>query len=276
MLFNPDLPIGSEINNNQLCKIFKCSSQGGMRRSNVTNSLVIVSNHVESIYDDRWIDNVLHYTGMGRKGDQSLLFMQNKTLTESNKNGVQVFLFEVFHPKLYTYRGQVKLTGKPYSEMQPDVDGKDRLVWMFSLHASNTSGPLRVLKEDLDKTFKTKQKQASKLSTEELRQRAKHAHKQAGKREVTTTQYERSPWVSEYAKRLANGICDLCNKPAPFKSKDGSPYLETHHIVWLAKGGEDTIGNTVALCPNCHRKMHMVNSMSDMRILEDRKKFLKS
>jgi 5-methylcytosine-specific restriction protein A len=83
------------IDNAELCKIFHCSPQGGMRRSHKTNSLVIVMKHNVSIYDDRWDGNILHYTGMGRKGDQSFDFMQNKTLFESNKNNVNVFLFEV-------------------------------------------------------------------------------------------------------------------------------------------------------------------------------------
>ena len=56
---------GQILDNNQLREIFKCSPQGGMRRSLTTNTLVIVSNHIESIYDDRWINDVFHYTGMG-------------------------------------------------------------------------------------------------------------------------------------------------------------------------------------------------------------------
>jgi 5-methylcytosine-specific restriction protein A len=54
---------------------------------------------------------------------------------------------------------------------------------------------------------------------------------------------------------------------APFNNAKGEPHLETHHIVWLAKGGMDTIENTVALCPNCHRKMHIVNDSKDCNIL---------
>lgn len=38
-----DLNIGDKLNNEELCKIFKCSTQGGMRKSNSTNSLVLVS-----------------------------------------------------------------------------------------------------------------------------------------------------------------------------------------------------------------------------------------
>jgi len=66
-MFNPGLEQGSEIDNQKLCEIFKCSTQGGMRKSNSTNSLVLISNHINSIYDDRWIDDVFHYTGMGKR-----------------------------------------------------------------------------------------------------------------------------------------------------------------------------------------------------------------
>nr|WP_257903542.1 HNH endonuclease [Pseudoalteromonas sp. CR1] len=54
-------------------------------------------------------------------------------------------------------------------------------------------------------------------------------------------------------------MCQLYNQPAHFKNISGEPYLETHHIIWLAKGGKDTIANTVALCPNSQRKMHIQN-----------------
>ena len=84
---------------------------------------------------------------------------------------------------------------------------------------------------------------------------------------MKSTEIERDQYVSEYAKRLAKGICNLCGKPAPFKKKDGSPYLETHHVIWLSKGGADSIDNTVALCPNCHKKMHIVNDPADVKTL---------
>ncbi|MFP5111610.1 HNH endonuclease [Bacillaceae bacterium C204] len=47
--------------------------------------------------------------------------------------------------------------------------------------------------------------------------------------------------------------------------------METHHIVWLSKGGDDTIENTVAICPNCHRKMHALNLAEDVRKLQEKK-----
>lgn len=58
----------------------------------------------------------------------------------------------------------------------------------------------------------------------------------------------------------ANGICEKCSQPAPFsRSKNNSPYLEVHHKVHLAHGGDDSIENAEALCPNCHRERHYGN-----------------
>ena len=38
-------------------------------------------------------------------------------------------------------------------------------------------------------------------------------------------------------------------------------------IQWLSEGGLDSIDNCVALCPNCHRKMHVVNDPKDKQVL---------
>lgn len=142
------LKTGTKINNTELCEVFGCSPQGGMRRAHKTNTLVIVSNHIKSIYDDRWSDGVLHYTGMGTKGDQSLTFQQNKTLAESRTNGVAVHLFEVFKDQEYTYVGEVVLDGEPYSETQDDEQGNPRRAYIFPLKL--VTGERQVRKEDRD------------------------------------------------------------------------------------------------------------------------------
>jgi 5-methylcytosine-specific restriction protein A len=36
---------------------------------------------------------------------------------------------------------------------------------------------------------------------------------------------------------------------------------------WLSNGGDDSIQNAVALCPNCHRKMHALNRKADIKKL---------
>lgn len=272
MTLFPEIQPGTKLDNAQLCDMFGCSPQGGMRRAHKTNTLVIISNHCKSIYDDRWEGDTLHYTGMGTNGDQSLTFAQNKTLAESDSNGVAVHLLEVFVDKEYTYVGQVELIGEPYQESQRDENGNSRLAYVFPLKVIN--GTRVVLRENQQALDNQRAKKAKKLSDETLKERAKKGRKKPSTFQQSAVQYERSIWVSEYAKRLAKGICQLCLNPAPFKNAKGVPYLETHHIVWLAKGGEDTILNTVALCPNCHKKMHIVDDRKDIETLKLRAKLL--
>lgn len=76
-------------------------------------------------------------------------------------------------------------------------------------------------------------------------------------RPVVSLVYERNPYVVVEVLSRANGTCERCKSQAPFKRrKDNTPYLEVHHRVRLADGGEDTVENAVALCPNCHRQLH--------------------
>lgn len=108
------------------------------------------------------------------------------------------------------------------------------------------------------------------LSNKELVNQIKTTQKndKPQRKNVSTSVYERNLYVTEYAKRRADGKCELCKEKAPFKNKIGRPYLETHHIIWLSQKGDDTIENTVALCPNCHRKMHIVDSKKDKDLLK--------
>ena len=264
--FIPPSP-GSNLTNNELTTLFLCSTQGGMRRSNRTNTLVIVSNHVASIYDDRWVDDVLHYTGMGQVGSQSLEFNQNRTLNESPTNGVAVHLFEVFTEKTYTYIGEVELADTPFQEKQYDVENQERFVWIFPLRLKSGDQPA-ISDAILKQANQIKERQARKLSDAEVEELARRQGRtKVGKRSTNVTQHQRSYWVAEHAKRRAKGRCNLCQETAPFNKKNGTPYLETHHIEWLVNGGADTVENTVALCPNCHRKMHVLNDLADRELL---------
>lgn len=69
-------------------------------------------------------------------------------------------------------------------------------------------------------------------------------------------QFKRDPQVKAWVLREAKGVCECCNQPAPFDGTDGEPFLEVHHVRKLAEGGSDTVGNAVAICPNCHRALH--------------------
>ena len=68
--------------------------------------------------------------------------------------------------------------------------------------------------------------------------------------------FSRDASVKAWVLNRANGICESCAQPAPFVGSDGTPYLEVHHLRTLADGGSDMVSNAVALCPNCHRRLH--------------------
>lgn len=259
-----------QIDNTKLCELFKCGTQGGMRRSHKTGTLVLVTNRAGGVYKDSWFGDVLHYTGMGLTGPQSLDASQNKTLNQSRTNGVRVHLFEVFMPTVYTYKGEVELVTEPYQELQQDSEKQERTVWVFPVRLKSSESAVTP-SELIEQSKMLAHAETRRRTDEDVELRARMTAKaKIGFRNAQVKQYERSEWVAESAKRRAKGMCQLCLEVAPFADAKGRPYLETHHIVWLAKDGPDTVENTVALCPNCHRRMHVLALDSDIQVLLER------
>lgn len=133
------------------------------------------------------------------------------------------------------------------------------IAYLSELVSTKIPNPVYILSEN---NFYNKQekeeKKARRLSTSELLDKIKNNNHCIPERaQVTSSKFIRNPYVSEYAKRIASGICQDCHQPAPFINKvTNEPFLETHHITPLAKGGADTIENTIAICPNCHKRRH--------------------
>ncbi|MEG1313989.1 MAG: hypothetical protein RSD40_06700, partial [Bacilli bacterium] len=107
--------------NDEIISIFKCGNVGGMRRSYYSNSLVLFMDLENPTYPN-FIDQerqVYHFSGMGKTGDQDLKFSQNKTLNNSNSNGIELHLFvrdslSKDSSKNFKYEGIVKLVDEPY------------------------------------------------------------------------------------------------------------------------------------------------------------------
>ena len=132
-MFDPNLKIGQILKNRNIVDIFKCGNMGGMRRSRTTNTLVLISDYTKGIYHDKWIGGVLHYTGMGKSGDQDINWAQNATLAACKHDDVDIHLFEVIDAGEYIYCGRIELVDKPYVDIQPGEDGNSRKVWMFPI-----------------------------------------------------------------------------------------------------------------------------------------------
>jgi predicted HNH restriction endonuclease len=171
------------------------------------------------------------------------------------------------------------------------LDEDVRNNWFFKITLFSTESYFEAIKKQADKEKNNKFKEASKakkMSDEDLYQKiiqlgkvtsidenASGSRKHTSKSSVEGRNlgYERNEYVAEWAKRRASGKCDLCRKYNTFKyntleSESEIWYMEAHHVLPLAKGGTDTLDNVVSLCPNCHRKVHIIKDKEDRRQLE--------
>jgi len=64
----------------------------------------------------------------------------------------------------------------------------------------------------------------------------------------------RNPELPLTLKELYSHRCQIC--AYDFKSNYGQPYSETHHVIWLSRGGVDHSNNLIVVCPNHHRIIH--------------------
>ena len=111
--------------------------------------------------------------------------------------------------------------------------------------------------EQHDETLTRGISESRKSSDDERKERLRRASKTPDKVQILSVGYIRNPDVVVEVLKLAKGKCEQCHIDAPFiRKSDGSPYLEVHHWIPLAKGGEDSVENAAALCPTCHRKIH--------------------
>ena len=109
---------------------------------------------------------------------------------------------------------------------------------------------------NLAKKFEDDVEKSLRDTGENRRKNLAHAQKTPKEISVITTVFIRNPDVVAEVLLRANGVCERCKNDAPFLRKDGRPYLEVHHKTHLANGGEDSVENATALCPNCHRAVH--------------------
>jgi 5-methylcytosine-specific restriction protein A len=95
------------------------------------------------------------------------------------------------------------------------------------------------------------------LSREERLIRISASEAKPKRLSVNPIVYQRNPDVVAESLARSDGKCERCKNKAPFnRLKDGTPYLEVHHVIRLADGGLDVLDNTLAVCPNCHRELH--------------------
>lgn len=118
--------------------------------------------------------------------------------------------------------------------------------------------PFEVVSEEGVRAAEAKElKKALSRSEHERRERLTTADPVPEQIFIMTRAFRRNQDVVAEVLLRANGQCEACRQPAPFRrAKDGTPFLEVHHVMTLAQGGLDTVENAIAVCPNCHRQQH--------------------
>ena len=198
-------------------------------------------------------DGSWKYIGQGSKGDQLSTTKANSLLANQERN---VLLFSTREPtgkerkergnarKRYRFEGIFDVLSYRFVPGEGIRSG-DQLIQFHLVPADNIFDNTSSDEIDVPTT-----------SLEDLRSTIRDY--QTGRTRITTPrEYKiRSKQVKVYALKRANGICELCNSEAPFKTESGVPFLEVHHIHKLADDGPDLPGNVCGLCPNCHREAH--------------------
>src|SRR5262249_11631984 len=60
--------------------------------------------------------------------------------------------------------------------------------------------------------------------------------------------------LTEHLRDMYDGQCQICAW-AP-RERYRVELCEAHHVRWLSRGGSDSLGNLVLICPNHHRAIH--------------------
>ncbi|MBU2889091.1 HNH endonuclease [Celeribacter halophilus] len=200
-------------------------------------------------YPNEWLDRGrrLKYFMKAISGTFKETYQDNAAIINNPQSPVLVFVRNTDKEK-FTYWGRFF----PFA-IHTENDGSK---WFELVEWSNGLGALpaaTAAQTSLDEQVQ----QSIKLDPEARRRRLAEAPQQPEKQKATTTIFKRNPDVIAEVLFRANGICEACHAPAPFERlSDGTPYLEVHHKIPLAKDGPDTVENAVALCPNCHRREH--------------------
>jgi 5-methylcytosine-specific restriction protein A len=204
---------------------------------------------------------VFLYTGEGQVGEMKFL-RGNRAIRDHSMDGKELLLFESLGDrKPVRFRGTFSFVGWVYGN-ELDADQKYRRTIIFRL-ISTDRVDIHPDNEPVDDDLPPTD------DLDELRRRAYKAIKPASKPDPKSTKssyHERSKAVRDYVLARAAGICESCERPAPFRRKNGWPYLESHHTRRRSDGGPDDPRHVGGICPSCHREIHYGVDGDDMNL----------
>lgn len=232
---------------------YKGQQQGGISTPTSVPAIFLFTGEsgAEYGYEDKFLPSGLYrYTGEGQVGDMTWV-RGNSAIRDHQSAGKSLHLFEEAGPAKVRYVGEATYVGHHLEEL-PDRNGDLRQAIVFDLAVETEAPPgVAIVREGppADRLWSRPLDEVRRLA----QQRADPGVSRGERRRIT---HARSKAVRVYVLRRANGICENCELPAPFKTKKRRPYLEPHHLTRLADGGPDDPDAVAAICPNCHREIH--------------------
>lgn len=249
--------IGQEYKRNtEIHELYNGQRQGGISTPRDLPVIFIFTSDAGERHgykDEYRDDGVFWYTGEGQKGDMTME-AGNKAIRDHAQNGKTIHVFEYTRKAHVRYVGSAECLGY-HEEIRPDREGNNRNVFVFHLDIDSVEAADHV-SEPIFSYGPKNIDNLKKKSIEDLR-RAALRSSSAGKNveEKREIAHYRSEALKLYVIARSKGSCEGCGQDAPFQTKRG-PFLECHHLHRLADGGPDHPRNVVALCPNCHRRVH--------------------
>lgn len=185
------------------------------------------------------------FTGI-KKSDR---YARLRILKILNKNGINQLKDHELILKGIIKKGFFE--GKRSLEKQPLLESKIKSV--FS-HAGNTVCRL-IESTDISILLSSKDPTTIGSLVE------KYTNSTPNVKEVVSEYIEKGS-LSDLIKKHNHHECLICkatgSNPIPFYKKDGSPYIEVHHIEFSStlNLGVNNASNLITVCPNHHRQIH--------------------
>jgi 5-methylcytosine-specific restriction protein A len=248
---------------NDLHEQFDGQEQGGISTPSDYALILLFTSARGDAYgyrDEFREDGTFWYTGEGQVGDMEMK-RGNKAIRSHRSTGKELHLFTSLGDGRVRYVGQAFYLDHHWEE-RPDVNGDPRRAIVFELeveteaspqsHVRSAEGEVREASAPTDSPRPLADLSLPELREAALRRAAADAPEDVRRQNIR----RRSEAIRKYVFARANGICEGCEREAPFVTENGRPYLEAHHIRRLADNGPDHPRWVIALCPTCHRKVH--------------------
>lgn len=256
------LNINTYYSRKKLNELFKANTRGDVVYVFSIDSIFIFLENENSIKNEQ-------ITFIGPLENKNAEKQSTITLNDALQNKKEIYIFVKEMTKGSKYLGKIAHSEKYKPSIKDSQDGTQYCI-EFTLPLKRPNNDAKQLESKLsDKNVKKGNKQSSGNTVRTIINKKVSKNDIPLQKEITQT--SKNPRNNKIGKestfKEANGNCELCDQPAPFLNEKNEGYLEVHHILWLEKGGPDSKNNMAALCPNCHKKMHIRNEKDDVEKL---------